>query len=179
MGPQEYVLIKMEVLELSGKLAALEGEAVRRGSGSVESVPFEGDSAAAMACLPCDSGSNSVPHLCTGQGVRVFLMAATLRPETMYGQTNCWVLPEGQYGAYRGLGGEVYVMTQRSALNLSYQVGGCGGRREGGGAGREGGGSKGPLPPQRRARPRSCCCCWLWVRGLPPGGCVRAGQSRA
>ena len=49
-------------------------------------------------------------------------MAATLRPETMYGQTNCWVLPEGQYGAYRGLGGEVYVMTQRSALNLSYQV---------------------------------------------------------
>ena len=27
-------------------------------------------------------------------------MAATLRPETMYGQTNCWVLPDGQYGAY-------------------------------------------------------------------------------
>lgn len=52
----------------------------------------------------------------------VFLMAATLRPETMYGQTNCWALPEGQYGAFRGLGGEVYIMTQRSALNLSYQV---------------------------------------------------------
>ena len=30
----------------------------------------------------------------------MFLMAATLRPETMYGQTNCWVLPDGQYGAY-------------------------------------------------------------------------------
>jgi len=28
-------------------------------------------------------------------------MAATLRPETMAGQTNCWVLPEGDYGAYR------------------------------------------------------------------------------
>ena len=28
-------------------------------------------------------------------------MAATLRPETMYGQTNAWVLPEGKYGAYR------------------------------------------------------------------------------
>jgi leucyl-tRNA synthetase len=50
-------------------------------------------------------------------------MAATLRPETMYGQTNCWVLPEGRYGAYRGLDGEVYIMTERSALNLSYQVG--------------------------------------------------------
>lgn len=24
----------------------------------------------------------------------VFLVAATLRPETMYGQTNCWVHPE-------------------------------------------------------------------------------------
>ena len=48
-------------------------------------------------------------------------LAATLRPETMYGQTNCWVLPEGQYGAYRGLNNEIYVMTQRSALNLSYQ----------------------------------------------------------
>jgi leucyl-tRNA synthetase len=55
----------------------------------------------------------------------VFLMAATLRPETMYGQTNCWALPEGQYGAYRGLDGEVYVMTARSALNLSYQVRGA------------------------------------------------------
>jgi leucyl-tRNA synthetase len=54
----------------------------------------------------------------------VFLMAATLRPETMYGQTNCWALPEGQYGAFKGLEGEVYIMTQRSALNLSYQVSG-------------------------------------------------------
>ena len=25
----------------------------------------------------------------------VYLVAATLRPETMYGQTNCFVLPEG------------------------------------------------------------------------------------
>ena len=24
----------------------------------------------------------------------VFLVAATLRPETMYGQTNCWVRPD-------------------------------------------------------------------------------------
>ncbi len=58
----------------------------------------------------------------SGQG-RVFLLAATLRPETMYGQTNCWVLPEGQYGAFRGLNGEVWITTQRAALNLSYQVG--------------------------------------------------------
>ena len=27
-------------------------------------------------------------------GSKVYLVAATLRPETMYGQTNCWVQPE-------------------------------------------------------------------------------------
>lgn len=54
-------------------------------------------------------------------GRNVFLGAATLRPETMYGQTNCWVLPEGQYGAFEMVGGDVVVMTRRAALNLSYQ----------------------------------------------------------
>ena len=51
----------------------------------------------------------------------VYLMAATLRPETMYGQTNYWVLPSGEYGAYRGLDNEIYIMSERSAMNLSYQ----------------------------------------------------------
>lgn len=51
----------------------------------------------------------------------MYLLAATLRPETMYGQTNCWALPEGSYVAVRGMKNEVYVMTERSALNLSYQ----------------------------------------------------------
>ena len=46
-------------------------------------------------------------------------------PETMYGQTNCWALPDGDYAAYRGLDGEVYVMTARAALNLSYQARRC------------------------------------------------------
>lgn len=79
VGPQEYTLIKMRVLELNRKLGALQGQGP------------------------------------------VFLMAATLRPETMYGQTNCWALPDGDYAAFRGLNGEIYVMTDRSALNLSYQ----------------------------------------------------------
>ena len=51
----------------------------------------------------------------------VYLLAATLRPETMYGQTNAWALPDGDYGAFRGLNDEVYVLTDRAALNLSYQ----------------------------------------------------------
>ncbi len=50
-------------------------------------------------------------------------MAATLRPETMYGQTNCWVLPDGQYGAYAAPGGAIYVMAPRAARNLAWQEG--------------------------------------------------------
>ena len=54
-------------------------------------------------------------------GQPVFLVAATLRPETMYGQTNCWVRPDMDYIALRVVGGEVFVCTQRSATNMAYQ----------------------------------------------------------
>lgn len=54
-------------------------------------------------------------------GKRVFLVAATLRPETMYGQTNCFLLPEGEYGAFEMPNGEVYICSDRSARNMSYQ----------------------------------------------------------
>lgn len=43
-------------------------------------------------------------------------MAATLRPETMYGQTNCWALPEGDYGAFQGCDREIYIMSARCGL---------------------------------------------------------------
>ncbi|KAF7070353.1 hypothetical protein CFC21_075876 [Triticum aestivum] len=77
--PQEYVLIKMEVLSpFPPKLKALEGR-------------------------------------------KVYLAAATLRPETMYGQTNCWVLPDGNYGAFEVNDIDVFIMTARAALNLAYQ----------------------------------------------------------
>ncbi|KAJ4461743.1 putative Leucine--tRNA ligase [Paratrimastix pyriformis] len=55
------------------------------------------------------------------QGRDVFLGAATLRPETMYGQTNCWVGPDCEYGAYELANGEVLVCSARAALNLSFQ----------------------------------------------------------
>lgn len=35
----------------------------------------------------------------TLEGRDVFLVAATLRPETMYGQTCCYLLPSGEYCA--------------------------------------------------------------------------------
>ncbi|GJR04582.1 leucine--tRNA ligase, cytoplasmic, partial [Tanacetum coccineum] len=55
------------------------------------------------------------------QGKKVYLVAATLRPETMYGQTNVWVLPDGKYGAFEINEWEVFVMTERAARNLAYQ----------------------------------------------------------
>lgn len=48
-------------------------------------------------------------------------MAATLRPETMYGQTNCWVRPDMKYIAFPTKEGEVFVCTTRAAKNMSYQ----------------------------------------------------------
>ena len=56
------------------------------------------------------------------EGRDVFLAPATLRPETMYGQTNCFVLPDGQYGAYEISGGDVLVMSARAARGLAHQV---------------------------------------------------------
>ncbi|XP_065870088.1 leucine--tRNA ligase, cytoplasmic-like [Euphorbia lathyris] len=55
------------------------------------------------------------------EGKKVFLAAATLRPETMYGQTNAWVLPDGKYGAFEINETDVFIVTERAALNLAYQ----------------------------------------------------------
>jgi len=54
-------------------------------------------------------------------GKKVFLVPGTLRPETMYGQTNVWVLPEGEYGAFEVSDKEVFICTERSARNLAFQ----------------------------------------------------------
>lgn len=68
--------------------------------------------------------SHSNEDVCSSlRGRPVFLVAATLRPETMYGQTNCWVHPDLQYIAFvTTIGqGEVFVCTRRSARNMAYQ----------------------------------------------------------
>ena len=56
----------------------------------------------------------------------VFLVAATLRPETMYGQTNCWVRPDMKYIAFTvknksTKSDEIFVCTERAARNMAYQ----------------------------------------------------------
>ncbi|KAK9406608.1 leucine-tRNA ligase cytoplasmic [Crotalus adamanteus] len=79
VGPQEYTLIKMKVLEpYSLKLSGLRGK-------------------------------------------NIFLVAATLRPETMFGQTNCWVRPDMKYIGFETQNGDIFICTQRAARNMSYQ----------------------------------------------------------
>ncbi|XP_022906298.2 leucine--tRNA ligase, cytoplasmic [Onthophagus taurus] len=79
VGPQEYTLIKMKVLEpIPAKLKQF----------------------------------SSKP---------IYLVAATLRPETMYGQTNCWVRPDMKYIIFETASNEIFVCTSRSARNMSYQ----------------------------------------------------------
>lgn len=52
----------------------------------------------------------------------VFLVAATLRPETMYGQTNCWLGPDLTYCAVKTRTGDIFVCTKRAATNMAYQA---------------------------------------------------------
>uniref|UniRef100_A0A8C5QZV6 leucine--tRNA ligase n=1 Tax=Leptobrachium leishanense TaxID=445787 RepID=A0A8C5QZV6_9ANUR len=79
VGPQEYTLIKMKVLDpYPAKLSGLKGK-------------------------------------------NVFLVAATLRPETMFGQTNCWLRPDMPYIAFEIANGDIFICTQRAARNMSYQ----------------------------------------------------------
>ncbi|KAM4546117.1 leucine--tRNA ligase, cytoplasmic [Odontesthes bonariensis] len=55
------------------------------------------------------------------KGKNIFLVAATLRPETMFGQTNCWVRPDMKYVAFETANGDVFISTSRSARNMSFQ----------------------------------------------------------
>ena len=59
-------------------------------------------------------------------GLPIFLVCGTLRPETMFGQTNCWIHPDIEYIAHKvnleKAGGEqMFISTRRAAKNMSYQ----------------------------------------------------------
>jgi leucyl-tRNA synthetase len=55
------------------------------------------------------------------EGADVFFVPATLRPETMYGQTCCFIGPKIRYGVFKVSEKEYYVITDRAARNMSYQ----------------------------------------------------------
>ena len=98
VGPQEYSLIKLRLVELP------------KGSAEAEETKKR-----VLASVPEKFHD------------KVYLVAATLKPETMYGQTNCWLKPDLEYIFYRVLSkavegeSEVFVSTRKSARNLAYQ----------------------------------------------------------
>lgn len=51
----------------------------------------------------------------------VYFVPATLRPETMYGQTCCFVGPKINYGIFKVSEKEYYVVTKRAAWNMAFQ----------------------------------------------------------
>ncbi|OQR81111.1 leucyl-tRNA synthetase, cytoplasmic [Achlya hypogyna] len=61
------------------------------------------------------------PKLASLAAYKVYLAPATLRPETMAGQTNCFVLPDGDYGAFRINETDVFIISRRAARNLAHQ----------------------------------------------------------
>lgn len=51
----------------------------------------------------------------------VYFLPASLRPETMYGQTCCFVGPKINYGIFKASEKEYYVVTKRAAWNMAFQ----------------------------------------------------------
>ncbi|KAF2498101.1 leucyl-tRNA synthetase [Lophium mytilinum] len=51
----------------------------------------------------------------------VYFVPATLRPETMYGQTCCFVGPKIKYGIFKVSDNEYFFLSQRAARNMSFQ----------------------------------------------------------
>ncbi|KAF2751489.1 leucyl-tRNA synthetase [Sporormia fimetaria CBS 119925] len=54
-------------------------------------------------------------------GANVYFVAATLRPETMYGQTCCFVSPKITYGIFKMAEGEYVFVSDRAARNMAFQ----------------------------------------------------------
>ncbi|CAF2869864.1 unnamed protein product [Rotaria sp. Silwood2] len=60
------------------------------------------------------------PHV-TSSTTGVYFAAVTLRPETMYGQTNCWLHPDIHYVAFETRLHGILICTRRAARNMAYQ----------------------------------------------------------
>ncbi|RTE70310.1 Leucine--tRNA ligase, cytoplasmic [Fusarium euwallaceae] len=84
VNPQEYLALKLRILEWAPKAAAFV--------------------------------NGRIPD-----GARVYLVPATLRPETLYGQTCCFVSPRITYGIFKANETDHYIMTDQAARNMAHQ----------------------------------------------------------
>lgn len=100
VGVQEYTCIKIQVL--IDKVMEMPREKRFNYNGKVVG----------------DELSKLMPQL---NKKKLFLIAATMRPETMYGQVCCYVSPHVKYGIFDVNADEVWVCTDRSARNMAFQ----------------------------------------------------------
>ncbi|KAI8835910.1 hypothetical protein BC829DRAFT_448053, partial [Chytridium lagenaria] len=102
VGVQEYTCVKLEVLlhELNATPVAQR---------------------ATIKDVPVGEKLTAHPLWETLKDKKVYLVAATFRPETMYGQTSCYVGVDLEYGLYEASPKEVYVCTERAAKNMAFQ----------------------------------------------------------
>lgn len=70
--------------------------------------------------LPLQNWRSDAPPALKQMNLPITLIAATLRPETMYGQTNVFVGPEIEYGLYQ-VKNEAIVCTEQALRNMTYQ----------------------------------------------------------
>ncbi|KAF2432050.1 leucyl-tRNA synthetase [Tothia fuscella] len=54
-------------------------------------------------------------------GASVYMVPATLRPETMYGQSNMFLSPKITYGVFKVTDTDYYFVTDRAARNMAFQ----------------------------------------------------------
>ncbi|KAI9344881.1 hypothetical protein BDR26DRAFT_893597 [Obelidium mucronatum] len=102
VGVQEYTGVKLEVL-----------------MDDLTSVPLE--SRDKVKDVPVGQYLTSPDVLAALKGKKLYMVAATLRPETMYGQTNCYVGVDLDYGIFQASPTEAWICTERSAKNMSFQ----------------------------------------------------------
>jgi leucyl-tRNA synthetase len=104
VNPQEVLLQNNPSFKLLGSLLTLASQYTGIKLKVLEWAP---KAAEAVKVLPANAN--------------VFLIPATLRAETMYGQTCCFVGPKISYGVFRASATDYYVVTNRAARNMAYQ----------------------------------------------------------
>lgn len=104
-----------------------EGVGVQEYTGIKLKVLFDSLNSTTLASRPLVKESHvgskfSSPEFVQAIGERtLYFVCATLRPETMYGQTNCFVGVDLDYGVYQVSPIEAWVCTERAAKNMAWQ----------------------------------------------------------
>ena len=74
-----------------------------------------------MEVLQWSDAAKKIVDEALPEGAKVYFVPATLRPETMYGQTCCFVGPKITYGIFKVSRHEYFFCSDRAARNMAFQ----------------------------------------------------------